>query len=67
MCEGPKNDKTPRHELARISIVNYNGHVILDTFVKPERRVVNFLTWVSGVTAFHLKTAPTMNEIKDKI
>ena len=41
--------------LARVSIVNYNGHVLMDKFVRPEKRIIDFRTWVSGVHPFHLK------------
>jgi len=48
-----------RHELARCSIVNYNGHVLFDKFIKPKQRITNFLTWVSGVTPAKIKNSPT--------
>jgi RNA exonuclease 4 len=35
--------------LARVSIVDFNGRVVLDTFVKTAERVVDYRTWVSGV------------------
>lgn len=42
--------------LARVSIVNYHGVILLDKFVIPEgNRVTNFRTWVSGVTPEKLK------------
>lgn len=41
--------------LARVSIVNYNGHSVYDKFVKPESRVTDFRTWVSGVTPQNLR------------
>ena len=41
--------------LARVSIVNYNGHVLMDKFVRPEKRIVDFRSWVSGVHPWHLK------------
>lgn len=43
--------------LARVSIVNYNGHVLYDEFVKPEGRITNFRTWVSGVAPHHMHKA----------
>jgi len=43
--------------LARISIINYNGHVLYDTFVKPSGKVTDFRTWVSGVTPRDLRDA----------
>lgn len=39
-----------RSILARVSIVNYYGHVLMDEYVKPLERVTDWRTWVSGVT-----------------
>jgi len=38
--------------LARVSVVNYNGIVLIDKFVLPQegRQVTDYRTWVSGVT-----------------
>ena len=36
--------------LARVSIVNWHGATVLDTFVRPKERVVDYRTWVSGVS-----------------
>lgn len=41
--------------LARVSIVNYNGHTIYDKFVRPQDKVTDYRTWVSGVTPQNLK------------
>lgn len=41
--------------LARVSIVNYNGHTVYDKYVRPESRVIDYRTWVSGVTPQNLK------------
>ena len=42
--------------LARISIVNYHGVVLMDKFVIPEgKTITNYRTWVSGVTPEKLK------------
>ena len=43
--------------LARVSIVNYNGHIVYDKYVKPRGNITNYRTWVSGITPYHLKTA----------
>ena len=40
--------------LYRVSIVNYNGQVLYDEYVKPEGRITNFRTWVSGVAPHHM-------------
>lgn len=41
--------------LARVSIVNYYGNVILDKFVLPREKVVDYRTHVSGITREILK------------
>lgn len=65
--------------LARLSIVNYFGVVLIDKFVIPEgQRVTNYRSWVSGVTqdklkvengAIHFKEAKAkaLEILKDKI
>lgn len=50
-----------------MSIVNFNGHVLLDSYVRPKERVTNFLTDVSGITPQRIKTAPTLDELKPRI
>ena len=35
--------------LARVSIINYNGHVLMDKYVRPVKHITDFRTWVSGV------------------
>ena len=35
--------------LARVSLVNYHGAVMLDAFVRQRERVVDYRTFVSGV------------------
>ncbi len=42
--------------LARVSITNWNGDVILDTFVQVPDRVTDFRTFVSGIRAKDIKT-----------
>jgi len=41
--------------LFRVSIVNYNGQVLYDKYVRPEGQIVDYRTWVSGVAPHHLK------------
>lgn len=35
--------------LARVSIVNYHGHILLDSIVRPRERVVDYRTEFSGI------------------
>lgn len=42
--------------VARVSLVNYDGHCIYDKFVKPKEDVVDYRTSVSGVRSEDLAT-----------
>lgn len=44
-----------RHMLARVSIVNSHGHVVYDSFVAPQEKVVDYRTPVSGIKPADLK------------
>lgn len=35
--------------LARVSLVNYNGAIVMDEFVRQRERVVDYRTAVSGI------------------
>lgn len=43
---GPEGSEST---LARVSIVNYHGALVLDRFVRPREKVTDYRTWVSGV------------------
>lgn len=53
-CEmvGVENNKDA---LARVSIVNYNGHVLYDKYVRPSSYITDYRTWVSGITPAQLQ------------
>ena len=53
--------------LARVSIVNYNGQVLYDHYVRPESRITNFRTWVSGVGPHHMHQAKPFKEAKAEV
>ena len=44
-----------RHMLARVSIVNSHGHVVYDSFMAPQEKVVDYRTHVSGIRPENLK------------
>lgn len=44
-------------ELARCSVVNYEGDVIYDKYVQPELPIVDYRTRWSGITKQHMKNA----------
>lgn len=56
-CEFVGVGKNDTSALARVSLVNFYGHVLLDTFVLPQERVTNWRTWVSGVSPKDMKNA----------
>ena len=55
-CEFVKCDESD--ELARISIVSENGQTLYDSYIKPETKVTDFVTEITGITYTHIKQAP---------
>lgn len=58
---------TNESALARVSLVNFYGVVLLDTFVKPKERVTDWRTWVSGVAPQHMRQAMTFEMAQRKV
>lgn len=56
-----------RSALARVSVVNEDGNVVLDTFVAPTERVTDYRTRVSGVRPVDLRDAPPFKEVQRKM
>ncbi|KAK5963641.1 putative 3'-5' exonuclease PWA37_003966 [Arxiozyma heterogenica] len=54
------------HALARISITNYYGHIILDEFVRPKEKVVDWRTHISGIKPEHMKQAISFKDAQKK-
>ena len=50
--------------LARVSIVNYHGHQVYDSFVKPKETVTDYRTFVSGITPQLLQSARTLEAVQ---
>ena len=50
--------------LARVSIVDYNKKVLLDTYVKVIEPVTDYRTFVSGITKDHLESDRAMDPVK---
>ena len=59
-----ENDK---NALARVSIVNMDGEVLLDSFVKPDEKVVNYRTFVTGIRSRHLSSAKSFKDVKKQV
>lgn len=41
--------------IARVSLVNYNGYPVYDKFVRPDARITDYRTWVSGISPGQLR------------
>jgi RNA exonuclease 4 len=51
--------------LARVSLVDWQGHILLDEYVRPAEDVRDYRTFVSGITPQHLQEAShTMETIR---
>ena len=46
--------------LARVSVVNSHGHVVYDSFVAPQEKVVDYRTSVSGVRPADLRNGKSL-------
>ncbi|WVR05708.1 hypothetical protein IAU60_002732 [Kwoniella sp. DSM 27419] len=53
--------------LARVSLINYHGHVILDTFVQPREKVTDWRTWISGIRESDLVGAPEFAQVQKQV
>lgn len=56
----PSNDSA----LARVSIVNYHGHQLYDSFVLPKEQITDYRTHVSGITPALLRTARSLEVVQ---
>lgn len=56
----PDNDSV----LARVSIVNYNGEQVYDSFVRPKEMVTDWRTHVSGILPKHMLEARSLEEVQ---
>jgi RNA exonuclease 4 len=53
--------------LARCSIVNSHGHVLLDKYGRPKERVTDFRTSVSGIRPKNLREAERFEDIQKDV
>jgi RNA exonuclease 4 len=53
--------------LARVSIVNFHCQTILDVFVKPQEKITDYRTKVSGITPKLLINAETFKSVQIKV
>ena len=53
--------------IGRASIVNYNGKTVYDKFAKPEKRITDFRSHVSGITPEALKHAIPFSQCREEV
>ena len=53
--------------LARVSLVNYHGQVVLDRHVKPVEKITDYRTHVSGIEPHHLVGAPCLEKVQKEV
>lgn len=65
-CEMVGVGPNPSREsaLARVSIVNYNGEQVYDSYVKPQETVTDWRTHVSGIAPKHMLHARSLEEVQ---
>ena len=57
-----------RSMLARVSVINYYGHVLLDTYVQPLERVTDYREEITGIKPWHLtKKGEPFNQVIAKV
>lgn len=56
-----------RSVLARVSIVNFHGTQVYDSFVRPEEFVTDWRTHVSGISPKHMATARSFKEVQVEV
>lgn len=55
------------HMLARVSIVNERGEIIMDKYVKPTKPVIDYRTQYSGITPVHLEDAANFADVQAEV
>ncbi|KAH9473634.1 hypothetical protein Pst134EA_000716 [Puccinia striiformis f. sp. tritici] len=53
--------------LARVSIVDFNGNLILDRYVNPGQPVTDYRTFVSGIKPHHLAQAGSFRKVTQEV
>ncbi|CAI7602297.1 hypothetical protein N7527_005816 [Penicillium freii] len=62
---GPNPDSDSA--LARVSVVNFNGDQIYDSYVRPKEMVTDWRTHVSGIAPKHMVEARTLEHVQKEI
>lgn len=67
-CEMVGTGPTGRvSEVARCSLVDYNGHVLFDKYIRPIGPVTDFRSQWSGIRKHHLTQATSFSHARDQV
>lgn len=68
-CEMVGVGPNPDHDsaLARVSIVNFHGEQLYDSFVKPKEMVTDWRTHVSGILPKHMVEARSLEQVQKDV
>lgn len=55
------------HALARVSIVDFHGQQVYDSYVRPKEKVVDWRTRISGITPKHMATAREFEAVQIEV
>ncbi|KAE8354621.1 hypothetical protein BDV28DRAFT_156045 [Aspergillus coremiiformis] len=68
-CEMVGVGPNPDHDsaLARVSIVNFNGQQVYDSFVRPKEMVTDWRTHVSGILPKHMAEARSLEQVQKDV
>eukprot|EP00794_Sanderia_malayensis_P004926 gene4926-5573_t len=66
-CEMVGVGKGRKSALARCSIVDYDGNVIFDKYVKPNGKITDYRTRYSGIMPNHMRNATTFTDAQSKV
>lgn len=55
------------HALARVSVVDFHGKQVYDSFVRPREKVTDWRTSITGITTKHMRTAREFYEVQQVI
>jgi len=53
--------------VARVTLVDWHGQVLLDQYVRPTDPITDYRTFVSGITSAHLITAGTLEDVRPRV
>ncbi|CEJ61364.1 hypothetical protein PMG11_09899 [Penicillium brasilianum] len=68
-CEMVGVGPNPDHDsvLARVSIVNFNGDQVYDSYVRPKEMVTDWRTHVSGIAPKHMVEARSLEQVQKEV